>query len=179
MGPRPTNAHGPQRHFATLVGLTALAATAGSVGLGASPALAARTPDGTAPTTIIVEKTAWGPILALSGGWTLYRLTSDGNFKSTCSGACAQAWPPALLAPGQKEPIGKGVNHLGFLNRSGGKRQVTYEGIPLYRFVADKKAGEINGNVKDEFGQWWVVNPAHPKAKPVKSGSPPPSGVAY
>jgi predicted lipoprotein with Yx(FWY)xxD motif len=159
------------RHrLATLVGVVAVASTAGTLAVATTPAFAARH---AAPTTVIVEKTAWGQILALSSGWTVYRLVGDGANKSTCSGACARAWPPVLLAPGQKTPTGKGVAHLSSFARSGGERQVSYEGIPLYRFVGDKKAGEINGNVHTPFGQWWVVNPAHPKSTPVKTAPTP------
>jgi predicted lipoprotein with Yx(FWY)xxD motif len=178
-----THHRGPQRRFVTLVGLATLAVAAGSITLAAVPALAARAPQRTSPTTIVVEKTVWGAILALSTGWTVYRFVPDGNNKSTCFRKCAVAWPPVLLVAGQKEPLGKGVTHLGSFNRGGGERQVSYEGIPLYLFIGDKKPGEVNGNVKDNFGQWWTVNPAHPKAVPVKSGhggtTVPPTGVAY
>jgi predicted lipoprotein with Yx(FWY)xxD motif len=159
------------RHrLATLVGVVAVASTAATLAVATTPAFAARH---AAPTTVTVEKTAWGQILALSSGWTVYRLVGDGTNKSMCSGACAKAWPPVLLAPGQKTPAGKGVAHLSSFARSGGERQVSYEGIPLYRFVGDKKAGEINGNVHTPFGQWWVVNPAHPKSTPVKPAPTP------
>jgi len=153
-----------------MMGYAALAASAGAIALGATPAFAAHTANVTSPTTVIVEKTPWGQILALAGGWTVYRLVGDRNDKSTCSGECATVWPPVLLARGQKRPDGKGVSHLGSLTRAGGEHQVSYEGIPLYTFIGDKKAGQINGNVKDTFGQWWVVNPAHPKATPKKVG---------
>jgi len=180
-----TDHHGRPRRFAPLVGLVALAGTAGAMTLAAAPALAARTPERSSPTTIVVKKTDWGPILTLASGWTVYRFVPDSNNKSTCFGKCATVWPPVLLIARQKAPIGKGVNHLGSFNRGGGERQVTYEGVPLYLFIGDKKAGEVNGNIKDNFGQWWTVNPAHPKAIPVKSGTggttttAPGTGVAY
>jgi predicted lipoprotein with Yx(FWY)xxD motif len=157
----------PRRRLATLVsGVLALATAAESVALTASPAMAQA-----APTTITVEKnTPWGPILATSTGRTVYRFVKDALNKSNCSGACTVAWPPVLLAKGQTKPDGKGVSHLGVIMRSNGSHQVTYEGIPLYTFVRDTK-GSIDGNIKDAFGQWWTVNPAHPKATPVKSGS--------
>ena len=100
----------------------------------------------------------------------MYRFVKDATNKSNCSGSCTVAWPPVLLAKGQTKPVGKGVGHLGVIMRSNGSHQVTYEGIPLYTFVRDTKHS-IDGNIKDAFGQWWTVNPAHPKATPVKSGS--------
>jgi predicted lipoprotein with Yx(FWY)xxD motif len=157
----------PRRPFATVTsGALALATAAGSIAFATSPAMAQA-----APVTITIEKsTPWGPVLATSTGMTVYRFVKDGLNKSNCSGSCAVAWPPVVLAKGQTKPLGKGVSHLGVIMRSNGAHQVTYEGTPLYTFVRDTK-GSINGNVKDAFGQWWTVNPANPKATPVKSGS--------
>lgn len=179
MGPRAKYQHSRRQRLVSLVGLAAAAATVGSTALTAVPASASSA----SQTTIIVEKTSWGSILAMSGGRTVYRLTSDKDGKSTCAAKCLAVWPAVLLAAGQKEPIGKGVSHLGFFNRGGGERQVTYEGVPLYTFIGDKKVGQITGNIKDKFGQWWVVNPAHPLSKPSNSGGTtttvPGGGVAY
>jgi predicted lipoprotein with Yx(FWY)xxD motif len=151
--------------------------------LGAAPVVAAHAPLASSGTTITVEHTkAWGPILALSGGWTVYRLTSKGTSQSTCSGKCAEVFPPVLLSRGQTGAVGDGVGHLGFIARSAGQYQVTYEGIPLYRYIGDKKAGQVNGNLKDAYGHWWVIDPAHPNATPGGSVTPttvPGTGVAY
>jgi predicted lipoprotein with Yx(FWY)xxD motif len=114
----------------------------------------------------ITDSATWGPILTLSNKDTLYRLTADPTNKTVCSGACAVAWPPAVLATGQTTPVGRGVSGLGTIRRSNGKLQVTYQGIPLYLFVGDHAPGEVNGNIKDTWGQWWVVDPAHPTATP-------------
>ncbi len=163
----------PRRRLATMVsGALALATCAASVVLATTPATAQSAPK----TTITIEKsTPWGPILALSTGRTIYRFVKDGTNKSNCSGSCAVVWPPVLLVKGQTAPIGKGVSHLGVIKRSNGAEQVTYEGVPLYLFIRDSK-GSIDGNIKDGFGQWWVINPAHPKATPVKVGSSGSSG---
>ncbi len=108
----------------------------------------------------------WGTILTLSSGVTVYRLTSDPKNKSVCTGTCATIWPPVVLPAGQKAPVGNGVSGLGSIERADGTRQVTYKGVPLYRFVGDRGPGQATGNIKDTWGQWWVVNPAHPTAKP-------------
>jgi predicted lipoprotein with Yx(FWY)xxD motif len=125
------------------------------------------------PTTITVSQNkTWGPTLTLKDGDTLYRLTSDSKNKSVCTGKCATIWLPVLLASGQSTPVGVGVSHLGSFVRTNGTKQVTYEGIPLYRFTGDKKAGEVTGNVKDTWGQWWSINPKSPLTPPKKkSGS--------
>lgn len=152
-----------------------LASGIGVVGVLGATSLAvgaARVPHASSQTVITVEHSkTWGSILELSNGDTVYRLTADSKNKSVCSGSCAAVWPPVLLASGQHSPVGKGVSKLGTIKRANGSEQVTYEGVPLYRYVGDKKAGAITGNLKDKWGQWWVVNPAHPTATPTKSSS--------
>jgi predicted lipoprotein with Yx(FWY)xxD motif len=139
------------------------------------------------PTTIAVaQNKTWGPTLTLKNGDTLYRLTKDSKNKSVCTGQCATIWVPVLLATGQKTPVGSGVSHLGSFTRANGTHQVTYEGIPLYTFSGDKKAGQVTGNIKDTWGQWWSINPASPTTAPKKKGGGSPTttttsggGIAY
>jgi len=123
------------------------------------------------PTTIAVaQNKTWGATLTLKNGDTLYRLTKDSKNMSVCTGKCATIWLPVLLATGQKTPVGSGVSHLGSFTRANGTHQVTYEGIPLYTFTGDKKAGQVTGNIKDTWGQWWSINPASPTTAPKKKG---------
>jgi predicted lipoprotein with Yx(FWY)xxD motif len=123
----------------------------------------------TTPTTITTtHNKTWGTILVLQNGTTVYRLAADSKNKSVCSGACATIWPPVLLAAGQKSPVGHGVHGLGTITRASGK-QVTYQGVPLYRFVGDQKPGQATGDLKDTWGRWWVVNPANPHVAPTAS----------
>jgi predicted lipoprotein with Yx(FWY)xxD motif len=138
------------------------------------------------PTTIsVTQNKTWGPTLTLKDGHTLYRLTKDSKNMSVCTGKCATVWVPVVLAAGQKTPVGNGVSHLGSFTRANGTHQVTYEGIPLYTFVGDKKADVITGNIKDIWGQWWSINPSSPLTPPKKKGGTPtttttsPGGIAY
>jgi predicted lipoprotein with Yx(FWY)xxD motif len=121
------------------------------------------------PITIVVSHNAtWGATLALKNGDTLYRLSADSRDHSDCTGTCATIWIPVLLAPGQKAPVGVGVRGLGSFTRSNDTRQVTIDGLPLYRFTGDKGAGQVTGNVKDTWGHWWSINPSHPTTPPTK-----------
>jgi hypothetical protein len=55
--------------------------------------------------------------------------------------------------------------------RSGGQRQVTYKGHPLYRFAGDDKAGQINGQGVTAFGgRWTAVTTSGASAKTQSSG---------
>ena len=80
---------------------------------------------------------------------------------STCSGACAQAWPP-LTTSGTPKAGGKvKASLLGTTTRSDGSREVTYAGHPLYYFEGDSAPGQTTGQGSDGFGApWWVVSPA-------------------
>lgn len=155
--------------------------------------LATAVPAAAAPratTVTVAHNKTWGTILVLANGDSLYRLAADPANRSVCSGQCAKVWPPVLLAAGQSAAVGHHVKGLGSITRSGGARQVTYKGVPLYLFVGDRKAGQATGNIKDQWGQWWVVNPSKPRAVPTAaapaSHTPSPStsvgsggGVAY
>jgi len=107
-----------------------------------------------------------GTILVDSKGRTVYLFEKDTGPKSTCSGACATAWPP--VTTNGKPNAGKGVTAsiVGTTKRSDGKTQVTYNGHPLYLFQGDKKPGEAAGQNVDAFGaEWYVLSPAGHKVE--------------
>ena len=107
-----------------------------------------------------VKNKAFGTIL-VSSGKTVYTLKAS---KTACTSACIQVWPELLLPKGvTKATAGSGAKAslLGSVARSGGERQVTYNGKPLYWFVGDK-AGQVNGNITDTWGRWSDVVTAKP-----------------
>src|ERR1700748_3854656 len=69
-----------------------------------------------------------GTYLTADHGRAVYLWVADTGDKSTCSGACATAWPP-VEAKG-KPTAGNGANaaDLGTTTRSDGSEQVTYKG---------------------------------------------------
>src|SRR5438552_5749647 len=106
---------------------------------------------GTAPSsqsgaaTISVQASSLGRILVDGNGKTLYLFEADTSTQSTCSGACAQAWPPLTTSGAPEAAGGASVSLLGTTTRSDGTTQVTYSGHPLYSFVSDSKPGYTNG----------------------------------
>jgi len=93
----------------------------------------------------------------LASGKTLYILKGS---NASCTAACLAVWPALVLPKGvTKATAGPGVNKakLGTVTRSGGVRQVTYGGKPLYYFVGDTAPGQAHGNVSDTWGSWTVV----------------------
>jgi predicted lipoprotein with Yx(FWY)xxD motif len=107
--------------------------------------------------TVDLAKTDVGDVLTGPSGRTVYLFEKDKSPKSTCSGECANDWPP-LMASG-KPSAGSGVkaSMLGTSKRSDGKEQVTYNGHPLYYYEGDKKAGQTAGQGIDAFGAEWYV----------------------
>jgi predicted lipoprotein with Yx(FWY)xxD motif len=53
------------------------------------------------------------------------------------------------------------ASQLGTTARSGGVKQVTYDGHPLYYFASDTSKGSLTGQGSDSFGaKWWLVAPS-------------------
>ena len=81
--------------------------------------------------------------------------------KSACTGACAAAWPPVTTTGSVTAGSGVTASDLGTITRSGGVKQVTYDGHPLYYFKGDTGAGTTNGQGLNAFGaKWWLVSPS-------------------
>ena len=80
----------------------------------------------------------------------------DGDGRSTCTGTCAETWPPALT---DASPVaGEGVDAalLTIALRADGQAQVSYNGHPLYYFSADAAPGARRGH--GTRGQWYAVS---------------------
>jgi len=141
----------------------------------------------TGPATVSATSSKYGKVLVVGSGTyagcSLYLLTSDqlhaiNGADFACSNgdnpihlACDTILWPALLTDGA--PIaGPGVNPtlLGTVTRNdlpglGTVQQVTYAGMPLYRFFLDEDPGETEGaNLFDPVtaptGTWYLVDPS-------------------
>jgi predicted lipoprotein with Yx(FWY)xxD motif len=124
----------------------------------------------------------YGKVLATSSGLTLYHYTDETRGKVDCKGACAKLWPPLLVKSGAKPTVGAGLtaSKLGTLKRPDGGTQVTYNGLGLYRYAPDKKAGDVKGQAL--FKAWYVIAPTgkivrHAAASAPPASTPPPTGT--
>ena len=88
--------------------------------------------------------------LAYENGRTLYTYEKDEPGKSNCTGACAEAWPPAVARADDKE-----FADFTVVTRADGAKQWAYKGKPLYMSAKDTANGQANGNAVDE--QWYIV----------------------
>jgi predicted lipoprotein with Yx(FWY)xxD motif len=115
--------------------------------------------------TVTARSTNLGKVLAGGQDKTLYLFEKDKSPKSTCSGGCAQAWPP-MVVKGKPVAGSGGVRKglLGTSRRDDGKTQVTYKGRPLYYFQGDQKSSQTNGQGLDQFGAKWYALAADGKA---------------
>ena len=113
-----------------------------------------------APATAALVKAVPARILVTATGMTLYTFALDKPDKSAGYGPCAKYWPP-LLVPKGDHPAARmtGVQGtFGMALRTGGTPQLTYDGAPLYTFLGDQKAGQMNGQGSTaSHGYWWVV----------------------
>ena len=80
---------------------------------------------------------------------SLYFYANDAPGASNCYDTCAANWPPVLL--NANAALGENYSLIG---RTDGTMQAAFKGRPLYRFVGDKKVGDINGN---GVGGVWVL----------------------
>ena len=82
------------------------------------------------------------------GGWR----GSTAPTVSKCYGSCAAYWPPvtgtAPASPGLPGTVGT-------ITRTGGARQLTYNGHPLYTYIGDSAPGQANGNNLNLNGGLW------------------------
>jgi predicted lipoprotein with Yx(FWY)xxD motif len=125
-----------------------------------------------------------GAFLTDGSGRAVYLWVKDGKDSSACSGACAGAWPPVTTTGAVTASGSVNKADLSTITRSGGAKQVVYDGHPLYYFSGDSGPGQVNGQGSDGFGaKWWLVDPAGTSitaAVTVSSGgaTPTPSATA-
>ncbi len=101
------------------------------------------------------NKTLGKTILVNRQGLTLYSLSVERHGRFICkNAACLSLWKPLVVAKGVKPT---GVSGLGTVKRPDGRIQVSYHGGPLYRFVQDRKRGDVKGNGFKDVGTWRVV----------------------
>jgi predicted lipoprotein with Yx(FWY)xxD motif len=103
-----------------------------------------------------LRQSQFGRVLFSGRDQAIYLFTRDRRGRSRCYGACAKAWPPFFAK--RRPRAGKGVRRslLGTTKRRDGRRQITYNGHPLY-FYAHEGPRQILCQNVEEFGGLWLV----------------------
>jgi predicted lipoprotein with Yx(FWY)xxD motif len=166
--------HAMNKRWLALAGLTAtifIAACGSSTsGTGSGSSASSAASSSTLKATTIGGAT----VLTNSKGFTLYSFAPDTSTKSNCNGSCAKYWPP-VVGPAT---AGTGVTgKLGTITRSDGSTQATYNGHPLYTYVADTAPGQAKGNGLNLSGGVWHEVTVSGAAAPAASSSPSSGGV--
>lgn len=110
-------------------------------------------------------------VLTTTKGRTLYSLSVEKNGKFICTTSCLSVWHP-LMVPAGVHPTGP--VKLGTIKRPEGGTQVTYKGLPLYRFGGDTKVGQANGEGIKDVGTWHAASPPRKAAEPAPQPQPQP-----
>src|SRR5579863_544437 len=140
----------------------------------AAPAVTAAHATGTSAsgaTVITTEHSKFGTVLVTGTGESLYTFSGD-NFPFAATGLqlnctalnkapndtpCTAAWPP-LTASSVVAKGGVRQDKLGTVTRNG-VTQVTYFGKPLYGFIDDTAANDVNGEDVAAFdGTWYLTS---------------------
>jgi len=118
-----------------------------------------------------------GTIVTDSKGMTVYLYTKDTAkpSMSSCTGQCAQNWPPVPASSGAVQGIDKSL--IGSVTRADGTKQMTLAGWPLYEYAGDGGPGDVTGQGKG--GVLFAVTPSGAKAAAASGGSGSGGGGGY
>ena len=152
----------PAAGFA-LLAVLATGCSAAAAGYHAAAGSAASSSSSSAVKTATINGAT---VLTNAKGLTLYSFAPDTMTTSNCNGTCAQLWPPV------HGPVtaGPGVTgSLATITRADGATQATYNGHPLYTYVADTAPGQARGNGLNASGGVWHEVTASGAAAPAST----------
>ncbi|MCU1496416.1 MAG: hypothetical protein JWM47_369 [Acidimicrobiales bacterium] len=115
-------------------------------------------PGGTAAGAGVAVKsssTELGRLLVGPDGKTMYGFTNDPEGVSSCSGTCAEAWPPVIVAADWKVGPELDSGIFSTVSREDGTQQLAVGRWPLYYYSNDAVAGDVNG--QGSGGVWFVA----------------------
>ena len=95
-------------------------------------------------------------VLMTNKGFAVYYYRADTLLKATCTGQCANDWPPVLAPQGMMTvsssmPLPRQLS----VHQTANGAQVFYDGHALYTYAADAQPGIATGRAQDM--QWYLV----------------------
>jgi predicted lipoprotein with Yx(FWY)xxD motif len=157
------------RTFLVAAGVATLAACGSSSGgtgttsgaAGGGSAAATGSPSSSAPAELKTASSSFGQIVVDAQGRTVYFFGKDAanSGKSACgsNGGCIGLWP-AVTTTSASPSVNGVTGQVGTITRDDGSKQLTLNGLPVYTFSGDSKAGDTNG--QNYMNLWWVVSPS-------------------
>jgi predicted lipoprotein with Yx(FWY)xxD motif len=142
----------------------ALLTLVGFVVAGHGSSSAAATQHSTTSVAVMTRKVkGLGVVLVNAKGRTLYTFAKDQRRHVTCTGSCANFWPPLKWKSAAKPKAGGSARSklLGLDMSPSGGHVVTYNKWPLYTYTGDSAAGQANGQATTlNGGKWYVITPS-------------------
>jgi predicted lipoprotein with Yx(FWY)xxD motif len=124
----------------------------------------------------ITQSDTMGSYITDAKGHAVYVFTKDGKGESRCSDACAEAWPPVVTSGKPRGGSKIDAKKIGVTERADGKRQVTYDGRPLYYYKQDGETMAISGQAVFSYdGDWYLIAPSGALIKEKRKGENPPA----
>ena len=154
------------------LGLLVLAGCASSAdGAGSAAGSRSSSGGGSADAVLRTADSPLGQIAVAADGLTVYVFDEDTEGTSSCTGSCADLWPP--VTAGTADPQVDGVTgDVGTITRDDGTLQVTLEGRPLYTYDGDSDPGDVTGHGVEDV--WWAVDADGAPVTAAPSDDPPP-----
>jgi len=102
------------------------------------------------------ERGKLGTVLT-ADGQTVYLFTKDRPGETRCIDRCAQDWPPVIVT---RHPDTRGdiPGKVGTTKRADGRRQLTYNDVPVYLYIEDAPHSD-DANGQDVDHEWYVLKP--------------------
>lgn len=158
----------------------ALSACGGGGDEDAGPAPAASSGSGMTDTVAVTSVDGVGDVLVDADGAALYSADQEADGEILCVDGCTAIWLPLTLPAGAAGPTADDdvQDRLGVVARPDGTEQISFDGMPLYRFAEDPEPGAVTGDgFSDTFAgtlfTWHVASPAG------ASGGDPATGSIY
>ena len=121
-------------------------------------------PESTLPSQFLVFTTMYGRSIELHEQWSVYSYDGDARNKSNCYNSCLDGWQP-ILAAAYAKPVGEWTT----FERAPGVRQWAFRGMPLYRYLADRKIHGMDGaDIPGWHNVYTQTAPEAPKAFALK-----------
>ena len=114
---------------------------------------AARAPAPVVRPVTTFDDDRFGGVLATRAGQALYWWNRERDGRVRCTGSCAKAWPPLIVPKRARVPATiRGVKgRFGIVRRPDGRRQVTYQGRPIYAYAHEGPRQVLCNNVDGWF----------------------------